>query len=318
MTIQQVIYALTIEECGSMNKAAEKLYIVQPTLTSAIQELENEIGISIFMRTNKGVIVTPEGEEFLNDIRGFYRQYDTVMQKYSGEGHYKRKFGVSTQHYTFAVRAFVDTARQYDMNDFDFAIRETTTMDIIKDVSTLKSEIGILYINELNKKGLNRLFTEHGLVFHPLIKCRAFVYLWHEHPLAHMESIGIEDLQDYPCMFFEQRDNGEYLAEEILSENFYPKKMRVTDRSTMLNMVRALNGYTLCSGIVWGDLNGDGYIVVPFREDAENPNSVMEIGYVTKKNTVMSQIGKKFLEEIDAALEQIDKSVIYEDNSSNQ
>nr|MCR5580190.1 LysR family transcriptional regulator [Pseudobutyrivibrio sp.] len=120
MTLQQVLYALTIEEYGSMNKAAEKLYIVQPTLTSAIQELENEVGIKIFMRTNKGVIVTPEGAEFLDDIRGFYRQYDIVMQKYRGEGTYKRKFGVSTQHYTFAVRAFMDMAKQYDMNQFDF------------------------------------------------------------------------------------------------------------------------------------------------------------------------------------------------------
>ncbi|PHU34604.1 MULTISPECIES: LysR family transcriptional regulator [Pseudobutyrivibrio] len=312
MTLQQVLYALTIQECGSMNKAAEKLYIVQPTLTSAIQELENEVGITIFMRTNKGVIVTPEGEEFLNDIRGFYRQYDIVMQKYSGEGNYKRKFGVSTQHYTFAVRAFVDMAKQYDMNDFDFALRETTTMDIINDVSSLKSEVGILYINERNKRAMNKLFVEHGLEFHTLIKCRAFVYLWKDHPLASQDSISIEDLQEYPCMFFEQRDQNEFLAEEILSENFYPKTLRVTDRSTMLNLIRALNGYTLCSGIIWGDLNGDGYIVVPYRGDEENPNSVMEIGYVTKKNSVMSKMGEQFIQEIHKALEQIDKSVIYE------
>jgi DNA-binding transcriptional LysR family regulator len=296
-----------------MNKAAEKLYIVQPTLTSAIQELENEVGITIFMRTNKGVIVTPEGAEFLEDIRGFYRQYDIVMQKYSGEGTYKRKFGVSTQHYTFAVRAFVEMAKRYDMNEFDFALRETTTMDIIRDVSSLKSEIGILYINELNRKAMNKLLTEHSLEFHSLIKCRAFVYLWKDHPLAKMESIGMEDLEDYPCMFFEQGDNSEFLAEEILSENFYPKTLRVTDRSTMLNLVKALNGYTLCSGIVYGDYNGDGYIVVPFRGDEENPNSVMDIGYVTKKNAIMSKLGHEYLKEIDNALEQIDKSVIYQE-----
>ena len=312
MTLQQVLYALTIQECGSMNKAAEKLYIVQPTLTAAIQELESEMGITIFMRTNKGVIVTPEGEEFLEDIRGFYSQYDTVMQKYGGEGNYKRKFGVSTQHYTFALRAFVDTTKQYDMNTFDFALRETTTLDIIKDVSSLKSEIGILYINELNRKKLTRLFTEHSLEFHSLIKCRAFVYLWHEHPLARMKAITIDDLQDYPCMFFEQGENSEFLAEEILSENFYPKMLRVTDRSTMLNLVRALNGYTLCSGIVWGDLNGTGYTVVPFIGDEDNPNSVMDIGYIVKKNAVMSKIGTEFLEEVDKALDQIDKSVVYE------
>ena len=313
MTLQQVLYALTIQECGSMNKAAEKLYIVQPTLTSAIQELENEVGLTIFMRTNKGVIVTPEGAEFLEDIRGFYRQYDIVMQKYSGEGTYKRKFGVSTQHYTFAVRAFVEMAKRYDMNEFDFALRETTTMDIIRDVSSLKSEIGILYINELNRKAMNKLLTEHSLEFHSLIKCRAFVYLWKDHPLAKMESIGMEDLEDYPCMFFEQGENSEFLAEEILSENFYPKTLRVTDRSTMLNLVKALNGYTLCSGIVYGDYNGDGYIVVPFRGDEENPNSVMDIGYVTKKNAIMSKLGHEYLDEIDKSLEQIDKSVIYQE-----
>lgn len=313
MTLQQVLYALTIEEMGSMNKAAEKLYIVQPTLTSAIQELENEVGLTIFMRTNKGVIVTPEGQEFLDDIRGFYRQYDIVMQKYKDEGTYKRKFGVSTQHYTFAVRAFVDTAKQYDMNQFDFALRETTTKNIIRDVSTLKSEIGILYISERNRKVMNKLLNESALEFHPLIKCRAFVYLWKDHPLAKKDAISFEDLIHYPCISFEQGENSEYLAEEILSENSYPQTLRVTDRSTMLNLVRGLNGYTLCSGIVWGDLNGEGYIVVPYKEDEENPNSIMEIGYITKKNSVMSKIGEQYLEEIDIALSQIDRSVIYEE-----
>ena len=313
MTIQQVLYALTIEECGSMNKAAEKLYIVQPSLTSAIQELETEVGITIFMRTNKGVIVTPEGAEFLDDIRGFYRQYDIVMQKYKDEGTYKRKFGVSTQHYTFAVRAFVDVAKQYDMNQFDFALRETTTKNIVKDVSTLKSEIGVLYISEHNKKAMEKLFNEYAIEFHSLIKCRAYVYLWYEHPLAKMSAIGYEDLVNYPCISFEQGENSEFLAEEILSENIYPQSLRVTDRSTMLNLIKGLNGYTLCSGIIWGDLNGDGYIVVPYKEDEENPNSIQEIGYITKKNAAMSKIGEQFLEEMHRALEQIDKSVIYED-----
>ncbi len=311
MTIQQVLYALTIEEYGSMNKAAEKLYIVQPTLTSAIQELENEIGLTIFMRTNKGVIVTPEGQEFLDDIRGFYRQYDIVMQKYKEEGTYKRKFGVSTQHYTFAVRAFVDMAKKYDKNQIDFALRETTTKNIIHDVGTLKSEIGVLYISERNRKAMNKLFNEHALEFHPLIKCRAYVYLWKEHPLAKMDSISFEDLKNYPCVSFEQGENSEFLAEEILSENIYPQTLRVTDRSTMLNLVKGLNGYTLCSGIVWGDLNGEGYIVVPYKEDEENPNSIMEIGYVTKRNSIMSKMAEEFIEEVNIALEQIDQSVIY-------
>ena len=310
MTIQQVIYALTIEEYGSMNKAAEKLYIVQPTLTSAIQELENEIGITIFMRTNKGVIVTPEGEEFLNDIRGFYQQYENVLHKYSGEGTYKRKFGVSTQHYSFAVKAFVDMAKQYDMNEFDFAIRETRTRTIVNDVGSLKSEIGVLYRSAYNEKVINKLLAVQGLEFHPLVKCHACVYLWKGHPLAKEKSISLEMLEPYPCCSFEQNENSDFLDEEILGENVYAKTIRVTDRQTMLNLMVGLNGYTLCSGIFAKELNGEDYVVVPYRENEENPNSLMEIGYITKKNTIISQVGEKYIEELKKGLESLEVFLI--------
>ena len=178
MTLQQILYALTIAECGSMNKASEKLFIVQPTLTSAIQELENEVGLTIFLRTRKGVIPTPEGAEFLDDIRNFYRHYNMVMQKYEGEGDYKRKFGVSTQHYSFAVKAFTEMAKKYDMKEFDFAIRETQTKMVLTDVGSLKSEIGVLFMSSRNRKAIEKIMKDEELEFHPLIKCRAYVYLW--------------------------------------------------------------------------------------------------------------------------------------------
>ena len=303
MTLQQVLYALTIEECGSMNKASEKLFIVQPTLTSAIQELENEIGITIFLRTHKGVIPTPEGKEFLEDIRNFYRHYDLVLQKYEGEGNYKRKFGVSTQHYSFVVKAFAQMAKKYDMKKFDFAIRETQTKTVITDVGSLKSEIGVLYISKRNEKTLKKLMAEHELTFHPLIKCPAYVYLWGKHPLAGEKSIGIEQLEHYPRLSFEQEGEEIFYAEEILSENEYPQTIKVSDRSTMLNLMVGLNGYTLCSGIIASDLNGDGYVTVPFREDEENPNSIMEIGYITKKNSVLSKMGEEFIDELISILD---------------
>ena len=298
MTLQQILYVLTVAECGSMNKASEKLYIVQPTLTSAIQELENEIGLTIFIRTRKGVIPTPEGKEFLEDIKNFYRHYSLVMQKYEGEGDYKRKFGVSTQHYSFAVKAFTEMAKKYDMKEFDLAIRETETKKVLTDVGYLKSEIGILFISSANRKAIEKIMKDEELEFHPLIKCRAYVYLWGQHPLAKEKTIGIEQLEPYPCLSFEQAEEEYYFAEEILSENTYPRTIKVTDRSTMLNLMVGLNGYTLCSGIISSDLNGDGYVVVPFREDAENPNSIMEIGYVTKKNSMLSKMGEEYIEEL--------------------
>lgn len=298
MTLQQMLYALTIEECGSMNKAAEKLHIVQPTLTSAVQELESEIGITIFVRTNRGVTITPEGSDFLTDIRSLYGQFTRVINKYEGDEGYRRKFGVSTQHYSFAVKAFIEMAKNYDMKLFDFAIRETKTRNVIEDVGRLKSEIGVLYISVRNEKALRRLMTEQEVEFHPLIKVRAYVYLWGQHPLATEESIDIRQLEPYPCLSFEQDEDEYYLAEEILSENEYPRTIRVSDRSTMLNLMVGLNGYTLCSGIISGDLNGDGYVAIPFREDEENPNSIMEIGYITKKNSVLSRMGEEYIREL--------------------
>lgn len=298
MTLQQIFYTLTIEECGSMNKAAEKLYIAQSTLTSSVQELEREVGIPIFLRTHKGVIPTPEGAEFLADIRSLHNHYGMVMKKYEGEGDYKRKFGVSTQHYSFAVKAFVEMAKHYDMNLFDFAIRETRTRNVILDVATLKSEIGILYMNSVNRRVLGKLLTEHELEFHSLIHCRAYVYLWDKHPLAKKKSICFDDLSPYPCLSFEQEEDGYYFSEEILNENVYPRTIKACDRATMLNLMVGLNGYTLCSGIISGDLNGDDYVVVPFQEDEAHPNSDMEIGYLTKKNSVLSQMGERYIEEL--------------------
>jgi DNA-binding transcriptional LysR family regulator len=306
MTLQQIRYALTIAETGSMNKAAEKLFIVQSTLTSAIQELEKENGITIFVRTHKGMTPTPEGEEFLNDIRNIYHHYTQVSEKYQVEGNRKRKFGVSTQHYSFAVRAFVEMAKQYDVNQFEFAIRETQTRKVIMDVGSLKSEIGVLYVSEANEKALKKLFAEQELEFHPLIDCNAYVYLWRHHPLAKKKKIGLKDLQHYPCLSFEQDEGGDYtFSEEILNENVYPQTIKTRDRATMLNLMVGLNGYTLCSGIISEELNGEDYIVVPFEEDAENTNTVQHVGYLTKKNSVLSQMGKKYIEELKRYLDKL-------------
>ncbi|MBR2188096.1 MAG: LysR family transcriptional regulator [Eubacterium sp.] len=298
MTLQQILYVLTIEECGSMNKASEKLFIVQPTLTSAVKELENELGITIFHRTHRGVTVTPEGREFLTDIRIFYQHYAMVLSKYEGEGNYKRKFAVSTQHYSFAVKAFVDMAKQYDMKQFDFAIRETKTKEVIRDVGSLRSEIGVIYMSAANEKVLRKYLGEQELEFYPLVECQAYVYLWKNHPLAGEESIGMEQLMDYPCLSFEQEDDAFYFAEEILSEKQYPQTVKVNDRSTMLNLMAGLNGYTLCSGIISGDLNGNNCVVVPFREDENNQNAVMVIGYIIKKNCVPSQMCEHYIEAL--------------------
>lgn len=303
MTLQQIIYALTISETGSMNKAALKLFVSQPSLTNAIKDLEKEIGTTIFLRNAKGVIPTKDGEEFLLYARQLYQQYDLIEQRYILNENAKKKFGVSTQHYSFAVKAFVETIKHFDTLNYEFAVRETKTFNVIEDVANFKSEIGILYLNDFNRKVLQKIFKENDCEFYSLVKCSAYVYIWKNHPLAEKKSITFDELKDYPCLSFEQGENGSfYFAEEILSTNDYQRTIKATDRATMLNLMVGLNGYTLCSGIICEELNGSDYIAVPFEADEDNPNSSMEIGYITKKNAVLSDIGRVYIDEITSYL----------------
>ena len=282
-----------------MNKAAEQLYVSQPSLTSAVKELEKELGVTLLYRSGRGVTLTNDGMEFLMYARQIYSQYESVMEKYGKGGGYKKKFGVSTQHYSFAVRAFVDMAKAFDMSKYEFAIRETRTAEVLSDVSTMRSEIGVLYLCDFNRKALEKIMKSAGLTFRHLIDCQAYVYIWKNHPLAKEESISFEQLDGYPCLAFEQGDNSSfYFAEEILSTNEYSQVIKANDRATMLNLMVGLNGYTLCSGIICEELNGDDYIAIPFRDDAQNPNSVMEIGYVVRKNTMLSEMGELYIDSI--------------------
>ena len=299
MTLTQLNYLITIAETKSLNKAAEQLYVSQPSLTNAIKELEKELGITLFYRSGRGVTLTNDGTEFLLYAKQIYGQYESVLEKYGKGGSYKKKFGVSTQHYSFAVKAFVDMAKEFDMSKYEFALRETKTMEVISDVNTMKSEIGILYLSDFNRKAIEKLLKSYDLEFHHLVDCQAYVYIWKDHPLAKEASISFAQLNGYPCLSFEQGDNSSfYFAEEILSTNEYSQVIKANDRATMLNLMVGLNGYTLCSGIICEELNGNDFVAVPFRDDAQNPNSVMEIGYIVKKNTVRSKMGELYIEKL--------------------
>ena len=298
MTLQQMNYLLTIAESGSMNKAAEKLFIAQPTLTGVIRDVESEIGISVFHRTPKGVIPTAEGEDFLVRIRKVYQQYEEVLKTYEKGGKIRRKFAVSMQHYSFAVKAFIEMAKHYDSSQFDLVLRETKTADVIKDVSSLKSEIGIIFICEINQKMIGKILRDNDLEFTPLIKCPAKVYLSKEHPLASEKELTFEQLEPYPCMSFEQGSEAEiYYAEEMHIEHAYQKTVKATDRATIMNLMAGLNGYTLCSSIFSDDLSGGQFIMIPYKTE-NNSENTMTIGCITRKNWELSSMGQQFLDEI--------------------
>ncbi len=299
MTLQQIKYVIGITETGSLNKAAEKLYVSQPSLTSTIHDLEKELGITIFNRTGRGVTLTNDGSEFIASARQLYLNYQNLMEKYGENGNIKKKFGISTQHYSFAVKSFVEMVKDFNTNEYEFAIRETKTREVIDDVASLKSEIGILYLSDFNRKAITSILKSKDLEFHPLIDCKAYVYIWKGHPLASKKYITLQQLSEYPCLSFEQGDDASfYFAEEILSTEEYHRTIKANDRATMLNLMIGLNGYTLCSGIICEELNGSDYIAVPFRDEDDSINRIMEIGWITRKGFTLSSIGTKYIEEV--------------------
>ncbi len=294
MTLTQLRYVIAVADTHSMNEAARTLFIAQPSLSQAVRELEEEIGTPLFNRSNRGVRITPEGEEFLGYARQVVEQYRLLEDRYIEKKNSKKRFSVSMQHYTFAVKAFVELVKQFGMDEYEFAVHETKTYEVIEDVKNFRSEIGILYINDFNRAVLTKLFRESELEFHEILNCGIYVYMWKGHPLAEREEISLKELDEYPCLSFDQGENNSfYLAEEVLSTYAYKRLIKANDRATLLNLMVGLDAYTLCSGIICESLNGTDYCAIKLKSE-----EIMTIGYLKRKGAVVSPMGQKYLEEI--------------------
>lgn len=298
MTLNQILYALTVFEAGSMNRAAEQLFISQPALTSSIRQLEEELKMQIFTRSSHGIQATNEGKEFLMYARQVSSQFEMLQERFGNAKKRKKKFYVSCQHYSFATKAFVELVSGYGLDQYDFAVKEGRTIDVINNVADSSSELGILYRSGFNRKYLNRMFSERNLEFVPLTVCQAYVYIYRHHPLAKRKSISFDDLVDYPSMSFDQGENGSlFLAEEIMVEKEFPRTIQVSDRATMLNLMRGLNGFTLCSGMICEELNGNDYVAIPYQTE-EGEDAAMEIGYIKAKRAVLSDIADDYVDHL--------------------
>ncbi len=295
MTLQQLQQIITIADSNSMNEAAKKLFISQPNLSQVVKDVEQSIGTTIFIRSNRGIKLTPEGIEFIGYARQVVEQYALLEKKYIGK-ETKKIFSVSTQHYSFAVKAFVETVKLVGMENFEYAIHETRTHTVIDNVKNFKSEIGVLYLSDFNKNVLTKIFSENGLKFKELFTCDTYVYMWNRHPLAGKSAISMEELKGYPCLAFEQgSSNSFYFAEEMKSTDEYIKLIRADDRATMLNLMVGLNGYTLCSGIISEELNGTDYVAIPLVAEE---NEKMHIGYIKHKAAKLSDLGEIYIQEL--------------------
>ena len=294
MTLQQLRYITMVAEKGTISEAAKELFISQPSLTNAIRELEQEMQVTIFHRTNKGVTITAEGDEFLAYARQILDQVGLMQERYLNVNERNPRFSVSCQHYSFAVNAFVDVIRKFDARKYDFTLRETQTYEIIEDVARLRSEVGVLYLNSFNETILRRTMRENGISFHPLFTARPHVFVSRFSPLAQKQVVTLEDLEDYPRLSYEQGEhNSFYFSEEILSTRESRKDIMVSDRATLFNLLIGLNGYTICSGVINEQLNGKDIVSVAL--DVED---VMEIGWITNDKVAPGKFAASYIEAL--------------------
>ena len=295
MTLQQLKYVTTIANIGSISEAAKRLFVSQPSLTKAIKELEKEMGITIFDRTNKGITVSKEGERFLGYARQVLEQAALLEEQYKSQSGGKKQFSVSTQHYSFAVNAFVELLKGAEIDQYDVSLRETQTYEIIDDVAHLKSEIGLLYYNDFNRPVLEKLIHTNELTFTELFTAHPHIFIGKTHPLAHKEVVSMDELEEYPYISFEQGDhNSFYFSEEIFSTVVRPKHIRVRDRASLFSLLLGLDGYTVSSGVIDKEVNGENIISVPLAEEG-----LMHIGYITNNKMQRSRLGQEYIHALE-------------------
>jgi len=294
MTILQLKYIIAIDEECSMRKAADRLYVSQPGLSSAVRDLENELGIQIFERVHNGVVTTAAGASFIAYARSAVEQFEKVEDKYLNSKNDKPTFSVSMQHYTIAVNAFIDTIKEIEHPEYQFSIRETQTSEVIEDVKTLKSEVGVIALSDFNKNTFKKIFADASLEFTELFTRNTYLYLSKHHPLADREVISLKELEDYPCMVFDQGDNTSfYYREEALATYDYKKVISTNERATSIELMLGLNGYAVGAAMLGDSLNTSEIKAIKLLEE-EN----LTFGYITRKGAELSEMAQTFVEKL--------------------
>ncbi|MGN0757666.1 MAG: LysR family transcriptional regulator [Candidatus Ventricola sp.] len=292
MTLQQLKYVIEVADRGSITEAAKSLFIAQPSLSAAIHELEAETDTKIFKRSSRGVLITPEGAEFLGYARQVVQQAALIEDKYIARSSVRQRFSVSTQHYSFTSSAFVELVRAQGGEAYEFTLREGKTYDTINDVRTLRSEMGVLYLSSFNEAVIRKMLRESNLVFSELFSARPHIFVGRNNPLAGRESVTLADLEPLPCLTYEQGDqNAFYFSEEILSTLNHEKSIKVTDKGTIIDLMVGTDGYTISSGICPSYLRGEDIISIPLTVD-----EVIRIGVITHRDYRPTVLGEKYLE----------------------
>ena len=295
MTILQLKYIIATANSKSLREAAGKLFISQPALSTAIRELEEELGIKLFERNNKGILLTEQGKEFLTYAKEAVSQYELIEDRYLDRDNDKKHFSVSMQHYVFALHAFMNAVKEFDAEKYTYSVHETRTDEVLSSVRDLKSEVGVISFSGSNEKVMKKLFREYGLEFTPILTRETFAYVWKDHPLAKRKELSLDDLKKYPCVSFDQGSESDfYLTEEALGNYEFDKLIKSNDRATSAELMATLNGYSIGTGIMIDSITlKEGFVAIKLKE--EDP---LTIGYIVRNNHKPSEIGQKYIEEL--------------------
>ena len=299
VTLQQLRYFVEVAVEGSISAAADLLFVSQPTMSSALKELEARTGRTLLVRSARGVTLTEDGAEFLGYARQVIEQAELLEQKYLGRAPSRRLLAVSTQHYSFVVDAFARMVRATEADEYAYSLRETRTWDIIEDVRTMRSEIGVLYRNDFNAKVIDKLLRESGLVFTPLFVADPHIFIARTNPLAGRERVTLDDLDGLPRLTFDQGSNNSfYFAEEILSTRTVKQDIRVSDRATIFNLMVGVGGYTISTGLISGEMDPQ-IVAVPLYVDER-----IEIGWIHHHSATLTAQARRFVDEMRSVVEE--------------
>lgn len=291
MRLQQLHYIIKIVECGSMNEAAKKLFITQPSLSNAVKDLETEMGIKIFNRNPKGITLTKDGVEFLSYARQIIEQTALLEDRYKNHNSNRELFSVSSQHYAFVVNAFVSLLKETDMTQYELFLRETRTWEIIDDVKNFRSEIGVLFLNDYNRDVLSKLLEDNHLIAEMLFQTKPHIFVSEKHPLAKQASLQFSDLEAYPYLSYDQGfHNSFYFSEEMMSQVPHEKSIVVSDRATLFNLMMGLNGYTVATGILNSQLNDNQIVAIPL-----DVPDIIDVVYIKHDKANLSKMGETFI-----------------------
>lgn len=295
MTIQQIKYILGVAKYGSLNKAAENLYVSQPSLTSSIRDVEAELGFKIFSRSSKGVTVNEHGENFIRDARIVYEEFNNLLTRYCQNE--KKSFSVAALYYSFARKAFVEIVKKFSEENYDFSFREKVAESVIEDVAGGKSDLGIIYLSDTNRNIILKNLEDNNLMFNHLTECNAFAYIYKNHPLAKKEELSLEELSKFQFVTFDTDDLKSFFSEETIERYKLKNPIMVSDRATELNLIKNLNGFTFLSGVAGEDINDD-FITIPLKTSDDEKSGSFELGYITQKNKQMNRISLVYIDEI--------------------